>query len=255
MQLSKDFFEHYERLFKIEKFKDYFNPMFTIFFKNTNIELQKILTELIEKEDDVLDLDSEELKPFRNELKWNPLKALIYIHYHYVNNGFPIDFMEIYIGLTEKEIYNIGKYVPIEESTIDNLIKEYDSEDFLEKHKDVIQELFTLSFMCIDLEPEEFGYFNKFLSKELVILDNEILKEIYEKVYRTNYLNLMPKAYHIFNYDSEFGELNILEQIHGETNLVERMIDEKFKTSLTSKDEKSSFEKIVEQIKNLVYDF
>lgn len=255
MQLSKEFFEHYEHLFKIENFKDYFNPMLTIFFKNTSIELQKILTELIEKEGSVLDLEHESLKPFTNELKWNPFKALLYIYNHYVNNGFPLDFMEIYIGLTEKEIYEIGKYIPIEESTIDHLIKEYDSEDFLEKNKNIIQELFTLAFMCVDLDQDEFNYFNRFLSKTLVILDNEILKEIYEKVYRTSYLNLMPKAYQIFNYDSESGDLNILQQIYGETNLVERMIDEKFKTSLTSKDEKSSFEKIVEQMKNLVYDF
>ena len=255
MQLSKEFFEHYERLFKIKSFKDYFNPMLTIFYKNTDVELQKILTEFIDKEDNILDLESEELKPFINELKWNPFKALLYIYNSYIDNEFPLDFMEIYMQSIEKEIYEIGKFTSIDESTIENLIKEYGSEDFLEKYRNILHDLFTLSFICIDLEQEEFNYFNKFLSKTLIVIDDIVLKEIYEKIHRTSYLDLMPKAYQIFNYDSEIGDLNILEQIHGETNLVERIIDEKFKTSLATKDEKSSFEKIVEQMKNLIYDF
>lgn len=255
MQLSKEFFEHYERLFKIESFKDYFNPLLTIFYKNTNNELQKILTELIDSENTVLDLESENLKPFMNEMKWNPFKALLYVYNQYVNSEFPLDFMDIYMQLTEKEIYEIGKYVHIEESTIENLIQEYNSEDFLKKNVNILYELLTLSFVCVDLDLEEFNYFNKFLSKNLVAIDDVVLKEIYEKIYHTSYLNLMPKAYQIFDYDSEIGDLNVLEQIHGETNLIERMIDEKFKTSLATNDEKSSFEKIIEQMKNLIYDF
>lgn len=255
MQLSKEFFEHYEQLFKIESFKDYFNPLLTIFFKNINTEFKKILTEFIDKEDDILDLESEKLKPFLFDFKWNPFKALLYIHNRYIDKEFPLDFLEIYMQTTEKEIYEIGKYVPIEESTIEFLIKEYDSEDFIEKYKNILYELFSLLTVCTDLSSEEFEYFSKFLSKTLAVIDDVILKEIYEKIYRTSYLNLMPRVYQIFNYDSEIGDLNILEQIHGETNLVERMIDEKFNTSLTSKDEKSSFEKIIDQMKNLIYDF
>ena len=262
MELEKVFFHTYEDQFKISDYSDYFKPVFEIHFKHTTPEVRSICgiddceaIDFKELRQGWIDFESSEFEPMKQELSWNPLKAIIYLYQQYNKNEYPLCLLKQYTRWVETSIYEVAKPKELTKDLFERLYNDYSNEDFLEKYKSEVIELLTLAMISDEITSEEYEWINKF-TKQKIVLDKSTFESIYEKLQQTSYLNHMPKAYHLCNFNLKSAEMNILDLIHGQTNYEDRLVETNYEVKFeTEQTEESGLKVIINKIKSLIDDF